>query len=94
MIAVGRDENESIYPLAFAICEGENHSSWSWFLWRLHYYMARDRMRIGIISNRHKEILAAVSDESIGWTVLYGYHRLYLRRIEINLNDRFYDAIF
>ena len=56
--------------------------------------MARDLMRIGIISNRHKEILAAVSDESIGWTVLYGYHRLYLRRIEINLNDRFYDAIF
>ena len=29
MIVVGRNENGSIYSLAFAICEGENRSSWS-----------------------------------------------------------------
>ena len=29
MIAMGRDENGSIYPLTFVICEGENRSSWS-----------------------------------------------------------------
>ena len=51
-------------------------------------------MEIGIISDQHKEILAAISDQSVGWTAPYGYHRSCLRHIEANLNSRFYDAIF
>ncbi|KAE8679069.1 hypothetical protein F3Y22_tig00111402pilonHSYRG00764 [Hibiscus syriacus] len=30
--AVGVDANDSIYPLAFAVVESENQSSWFWFL--------------------------------------------------------------
>ena len=56
--------------------------------------MARDHMWIGIISYRHKRILDAISDESVGWTTPYGYHRLCLRHIEANLNSRFHDAVF
>ena len=56
--------------------------------------MAHDRIRISIISDQHKRILATVLDQSIGWTVPYGYHKLYLRHIEANLNGRFHDAVF
>ena len=51
-------------------------------------------MEIGIILDQHKGILAAISDQSVGWITPYGYHRLYLRHIEANLNDRFHDAVF
>nr|XP_027067498.1 uncharacterized protein LOC113693120 [Coffea arabica] len=32
LIAVGFDANNSIYPVAYAIVEGENKESWAWFL--------------------------------------------------------------
>ncbi|XP_071902773.1 uncharacterized protein [Coffea arabica] len=31
LIAVGFDANNSIYPVAYAIAEGENKESWAWF---------------------------------------------------------------
>ena len=30
--AIGRDENDNIYPLAQAIVENENKDSWNWFI--------------------------------------------------------------
>lgn len=30
--AIGRDLNDQIFPIAFAIVEGETKGSWSWFL--------------------------------------------------------------
>ena len=32
MVAVGKDGNDNIFPIAFAIVEIENKSSWTWFL--------------------------------------------------------------
>lgn len=32
LAVVGRDANDQMYPVAWAIVEGENNSSWSWFL--------------------------------------------------------------
>ena len=32
MIAMGCDENNQLFPLTFAITEGENIDSWGWFL--------------------------------------------------------------
>ena len=31
MAAVGRDANDQMYPVAWAIVEEENNSSWEWF---------------------------------------------------------------
>ena len=33
------DANNDIFPLAVAICEGENADSWGWFLNALHHFM-------------------------------------------------------
>jgi hypothetical protein len=32
LTSVGIDNNDGMYPIAFAICEGENGESWEWFL--------------------------------------------------------------
>lgn len=30
--AIGRDANNQMFPLAWAVVEGENNDSWEWFL--------------------------------------------------------------
>ncbi|WOL09798.1 hypothetical protein Cni_G18551 [Canna indica] len=32
LFVVGRDENNQIFPIAWAVVKGENYESWSWFL--------------------------------------------------------------
>ena len=32
LVAVGRDANEQYFPIAWAVVEGENKDSWTWFL--------------------------------------------------------------
>ena len=32
LAAVGIDGNDGMYPIAFAVCEGETKAGWSWFL--------------------------------------------------------------
>ena len=32
LTAFGIDGNDKMYPIAFAVCEGETNESWSWFL--------------------------------------------------------------
>ena len=32
LAAIGRDPNEQMLPIAFAVVEGENKESWTWFL--------------------------------------------------------------
>uniref|UniRef100_A0A7N2KNN0 MULE transposase domain-containing protein n=1 Tax=Quercus lobata TaxID=97700 RepID=A0A7N2KNN0_QUELO len=32
LATVGIDGNDGMYPIAFAVCEGETKGSWSWFL--------------------------------------------------------------
>ena len=31
LAAVGRDDNDQMYPIAWAVMEGENNDSWEWF---------------------------------------------------------------
>ncbi|MDV3201776.1 MAG: hypothetical protein Q8872_02860 [Candidatus Phytoplasma australasiaticum] len=35
LVAVGRDANNQMYPLAWAVVEGETKNSWRWFLHKL-----------------------------------------------------------
>jgi len=32
LVAVGRDGNNQMYPVALAVCERENSVSWAWFV--------------------------------------------------------------
>jgi len=35
LVAVGRDGNNQMYPVAWAVCERENSVSWAWFVSQL-----------------------------------------------------------
>lgn len=39
MAAVGRDGNDQMYPIAWAVVEGENTSSWEWFITELQVHL-------------------------------------------------------
>ncbi|XP_021746051.1 uncharacterized protein LOC110711924 [Chenopodium quinoa] len=74
LVATGVDGNFQVFPLAFASVEGENISSWSWFMSCL-----RDRVTqrdgLCVISDRHAGIIVAMNDPNIGFTQPRAYHR-------------------
>ena len=62
LCALGRDANNQMYPIAWAVVEKENNESWDWFC----YLLFRD-VQLGdgtgwvIISDQQKGIINAVS---------------------------------
>ncbi|XP_038896617.1 uncharacterized protein LOC120084878 [Benincasa hispida] len=88
LTALSVDANGHIFSLAFAIVEGDNSSSWSWFLWALREYVTQ-REGIYLISDRYKGILAAINNEEIGWNEPRAYHRYCLRHVASNFNTRY-----
>ena len=65
MIAMGCDGNNKLFPLAFALTEGENIDSWGWFLTCIRTRVTH-RRGICVISNRHPGIMAVMSDVHLG----------------------------
>ena len=92
LIAMGCDENNQLFPLAFAITEGENTDSWGWFLACIRNTVTQ-RMGICVISDRHPGIMAAMSDPHLGWAAPYAYHRICMRHLASNFMTRFKDNI-
>ena len=68
LIAMGYDGNNQLFPLAFAIIEGDNIDSWGWFLACIRNRVTQ-QTRICVISNRHLGIMAAMTDP-----ILIGLH--------------------
>ncbi|RVW57842.1 hypothetical protein CK203_114815 [Vitis vinifera] len=58
-IAVCKDGNNQIYPLAFGIGDSENDASWEWFLQKLHDALGHID-DLFVISDRHGSIEKAV----------------------------------
>lgn len=61
LAATGRDGNNNIFPIAFAIVDKENTASWSWFLTQLKYAIGGESGKFGyytIISDRQKVLLS------------------------------------
>ena len=92
MIAMGCDGNNQLFPLAFAITEGENIDSWGWFLTCIRTRVTH-RRGLCVISNRHLGIMAAMSDVHLGWSEPYTYHRVCMRHLASNFMTRFKDKI-
>ena len=88
LTALSIDANGHIFPLAFAIVEGENTSSWSWFLHALREYVT-DRYGICLISDRHRGILSAIKNEEVGWSEPRAVHRYCLRHVASNFNQKY-----
>ena len=91
LITTGVDAENEIYPLAYAVVDEETTTSWI-FLFQLRTYVVQDRNGICLISDRYLNILNAIADESIGWSLSCAYHRYCLRHIYSNFNSHFKNA--
>ncbi|XP_074356606.1 uncharacterized protein LOC141696334 [Apium graveolens] len=79
---VAVDGFSHILPLAFAIIESENVSSWGWFMDRLRRFVAGRRHDICIIYNRHAGIMEAMRQTE--WCEPYNHHRFCIRHLSTN----------
>lgn len=58
LTASGQDANFQVFPLAFAVVDGENNNAWLWFLTKVERIIA-DSTSLSIISDRHSSLLKA-----------------------------------
>lgn len=64
LAATGRDGNNNIYPIAFAVVGKEDIASWCWFLQNLKYALGGESGQFGyytIMSDRQKGLLTAIN---------------------------------
>ncbi|KAL0854686.1 hypothetical protein Bca101_059838 [Brassica carinata] len=59
LTASGQDANFQVFPLAFAVVDGETEHAWTWFLAHVERIIA-DSNTLSIISDRHSSILKAM----------------------------------
>lgn len=60
LTASAQDGNYQILPLAFAIVDSENDSSWEWFFQQLSVFVGRDE-EVVFVSDRHTSISKGIS---------------------------------
>ncbi|CAL1413483.1 unnamed protein product [Linum trigynum] len=62
LTAVGKDGNSHIYPFAWAVVEGENKSSWKWFLEHLQEELGfGDGVGWSVVSDQQKGLVEAIN---------------------------------
>nr|XP_025648152.1 uncharacterized protein LOC112743154 [Arachis hypogaea] len=88
LVAVAQDGNQNIVPIAFAIVEGETTDAWEFFLTNLRKYVVTIN-GVGIISNRHTSIDAAVAHSNGAWSPPRAWHMYCIKHIESNFLRRF-----
>ncbi|XP_071927409.1 uncharacterized protein [Coffea arabica] len=86
LTALGRDANENMFPISFAVVEVENYDSWSWFLWELISQIGRGNKGVAyiFISDRQKGLVHAIEE-----LFLESEHRFYLKHMFENFKQRF-----
>ncbi|KAD5960286.1 hypothetical protein E3N88_11758 [Mikania micrantha] len=83
--AVGRDTNNHIFPLAWAVVSVENKENWKWFLDLLNDDIEMEGgVGLTLISDQHKGIIEAVKD-----VFPYAEHRQCTRHIYANFKKKF-----
>ncbi|XP_023754692.2 uncharacterized protein LOC111903142 [Lactuca sativa] len=85
LCAIGRDANDKIYPIAWAMVNVENKQNWKWFLELLiddlHLNLGNG---FSLMSDEHKGLIEAVKE-----LLPYVEHRQCARHICQNLQKRF-----
>ncbi|XP_021746178.1 uncharacterized protein LOC110712061 [Chenopodium quinoa] len=62
LYAVGRDANDQMFPVAWAVAEGENNLSWEWFFVHLQKVLELgDGEGVAVLSDEHQAIVNALS---------------------------------
>ncbi|KAL8157715.1 hypothetical protein AgCh_002427 [Apium graveolens] len=78
-----------ILPVAFAIVEGENPASWSWFKERLKNKVIIRRRDVCVISDRHKGIISVMNNPELGLCEPHSHHRFCSRHLAVNFGKEF-----
>ncbi|CAI9302910.1 unnamed protein product [Lactuca saligna] len=80
LTAIGRDPNNHVFPIAWAVVEIENKFNWKWFLQLLEVDLGMDAGRgMCVISDQHKGLLEATKE-----VLPYVEHRQCARHIYAN----------
>ncbi|XP_016168805.1 uncharacterized protein LOC107611385 [Arachis ipaensis] len=88
LVAVAQDGNQNIMPIAFAIVEGETADAWEFFLTNLRRYVVIID-GVGIISDRHTSIDAAIARSNGAWSPPRVWHMYCIKHIGSNFLRRF-----
>ncbi|XP_016200270.1 uncharacterized protein LOC107641288 [Arachis ipaensis] len=83
LLAIVQDENSNILSVAFALVEGENAESWTFFLSHLRQHVTPQE-GILVISNRHNGIKAALEVPDSGWLPPHAYRAYCIRHVVAN----------
>ncbi|XP_020249694.1 uncharacterized protein LOC109827143 [Asparagus officinalis] len=86
LVATGVDANGGLFPVAFAVVEVEDTSSWKWFFQCIYKYIptVQSPRVITFISDRMKGIPRALHE---GWSAPH-HHRYCLRHIRANFKKK------
>ena len=82
MMAAAIDPEDQIVPMAFALAEGENNESWSWFTRLLRVQVLGSTHTIYLISDRHAGLLNAAAEHIYEFPPLV--HRWCIRHFAAN----------
>ncbi|XP_025607974.1 uncharacterized protein [Arachis hypogaea] len=88
LLAIAQDGNSNILPIAFALVEGENAESWSFFLSNLRTHVTPQE-GILVISDRHNGIKAALENPVNGWLPPRAYRAYCIRHVAANFSLSF-----
>ncbi|KAK8697017.1 hypothetical protein V6N13_113181 [Hibiscus sabdariffa] len=85
LVAVGIDANDCIYPIAFAVVDSENHSSWCWFLEILTEDLELTNSHyVSFMTDRQKGLVEGLSE-----VFPYSEHRTCVRHLYMNFKLKF-----
>ncbi|XP_015963682.1 uncharacterized protein LOC107487540 [Arachis duranensis] len=88
LVAIAQDGNSNILPVAFALVEGENAESWSFFLSHLREHVTPQSSLL-VISNRHNGIKAAFEAPDREWLPPSAYRTFCIRHVAANFSLTF-----
>lgn len=91
LIAMATDANFQLFPLAFAIVEGETGEAWEWFMFCIRRSVTQ-REGLCVISDRHASILKTMAEVGSGWEEPHAHHRFYIRHLASNFNSELKNA--
>ncbi|XP_015931884.1 uncharacterized protein LOC107458192 [Arachis duranensis] len=83
LLAIAQEGNSNILPIAFALVEGENAESWSFFLSNLRAHVTPQE-GILVISDRHNGIKAALEAPETGWLTPRTFRAYCIRHVAAN----------
>ncbi|XP_015945608.1 uncharacterized protein LOC107470714 [Arachis duranensis] len=85
LVAIAQDGNSNILPVAFALVEGENAESWSFFLSHLRQHVT-PQPGLLVILDRHNSIKAALEAPDGGWLPPTAYCAFCIRHVAANFS--------